>query len=186
MLAISVSMVPVALAALFLGWAGAQEATGRIAVIDVQRIFREAQSAKSLQEELDVRRGTIEAELRRREHELRQADLDLRRARASLAAPDFQARSQALAKQAAGLEADAREGGLDLDRRSKEGFAEIRAALLAVVGQIAEARRLDIVLTSSAMVLQNPDLDLTDEALVRLDQALPVAGSGSQPARGDQ
>lgn len=164
----------------------AQETGARVAVIDVQRIFREAKAAKALQARLDKRRAEVEADLRRREQELRQADLELRQARGSLSKEEFQARGQELATRAASLETDARESGRELDRLSKAGYGEIRAVLLTVVRDIAEARNLGMVLTSSAMVLQSPDLDLTDEALARLDRALPDLRQEPAAVRTDQ
>ena len=42
-----------------------------------------------------------------------------------------------------------------------------------MVQEIAVERRLELVITAGSVVLQNPELDITEEAMARLDTKLP-------------
>ena len=45
--------------------------------------------------------------------------------------------------------------------------------MIEVVGELAQARGFNLVLPSSGLLLFSPEIDLTAEVLLRLDQKLP-------------
>ncbi len=50
---------------------------------------------------------------------------------------------------------------------------QVQAALVDISREIAEERRSDLVIEKSAVVLVRPELEITREALERLNQRLP-------------
>ena len=67
----------------------------------------------------------------------------------------------------------AQERRRQLDQVAAAALNEVRAAMIQVVGELAEARGFNLVLPSSGLLLFSPQIDLTDEVLARLDQKLP-------------
>ena len=61
----------------------------------------------------------------------------------------------------------------DLERLFARGMNQIRGLLVEISQEIAKEREVDIVLEKSAVVLVKPDLEITREALERLNQRLP-------------
>ena len=53
------------------------------------------------------------------------------------------------------------------------GMKQVQAALVDISREIAEERKSDLVIEKSAVVLVRPELEITQEALKRLNQRLP-------------
>ena len=69
--------------------AGAQGTNSQFAVIDVQRILREAKASKSVAPQMEKLRKSYQGAVRKREAELRKTSEDLQRQRAILAPEAF-------------------------------------------------------------------------------------------------
>ena len=156
------------------GAALAQNAEGQgIGVIDAQRIYREATAVKALQQLIDQQRNVFQGELRDKEKALRDADQELARQRTILSADAYSKRRNELEGQVAALQNEVRGRKEKLDKVFAEGMQQVRAALVAVSTEIAEQRKLFLLLEKSSVVLVRPDLELTEEALQKLNQRLP-------------
>ena len=71
------------------------------------------------------------------------------------------------------LQRDFQNHNKDLKDRLAQGINEVQNVLIVVVQEIAAERHLDIVITAGSVVLQNPELDITEEAMARLNARLP-------------
>ena len=71
------------------------------------------------------------------------------------------------------LQQDIQDYNKALKDRLALGINEVQNALIAVVQEIAAERDLDLVITAGSVVLQNPVLDITDDAMARLNARLP-------------
>ena len=60
-----------------------------------------------------------------------------------------------------------------LDRLLNESMGQVRLRLVEIVKDIAKARGADLVLAKAMVVLVRPDLEITEEALQRLNAELP-------------
>lgn len=152
-----------------------------IAVLDVERILRVSQAAKSLREEVDKKRSVYQAELRKQEEALRAADQELARQRAILSTEAFAAKRQELQQQAAKLQRDFLTRQKDLEQIFGQGMTQVRRALLGVATDIVKDRKIDVLLLKAAVVLVNIKLDITEEVLEGLNAELPsVAAPAAQ------
>jgi Skp family chaperone for outer membrane proteins len=61
-----------------------------------------------------------------------------------------------------------------LDQSMISGMAQVRAKLVEVVAEIAKERGISLVILKSAIFLGTTDLEITDEALQRLNERLPA------------
>lgn len=145
-----------------------------IIVVDLQRILREAAAVQALQQQVGAAREAFQTEIRQREEELRRLDQELARERPTLPPEAYAERRQALADQLADLQSDIQERRRQLDQALNEGMRQVQSELLPVLQQLTEERGADIMLAKTSIVLARPELEVTDEALARLNVRLPT------------
>ncbi len=150
-----------------------QSARDRVAAIDVQRIYREADASRDFRAQLDAQRTVEEDQFRTREKALLDADKELKLQQSVLSKEAFAQKGQELTEQAQALQRDLQNHNNVLKDKLALGINEVQNALIAVVQEIAAERNLDLVITAGSVVLQNPVLDITDEAMDRLNSRLP-------------
>ncbi len=79
-----------------------------------------------------------------------------------------------MAKQVEGLNRDIQAHNKTLKDLLDRGIRQVQKSLIDVVQEIATERNLDLVVTAGSVVLQNPQLDITEEAMTRLNARLPA------------
>lgn len=144
-----------------------------IVVIDTQRIYREAAAVRGLQKKVDDQRSSYQKELRQKEEALRGADQELARQQTILSPEAFAERRRELEEQVAKLQGEVQSRRKDLEKEFALGMKQVQAALVDISREIAEERKSDLVIEKSAVVLVRPELEITQEALKRLNQRLP-------------
>ena len=155
-----------------------QTAREKVAAIDVQRIYREAEAAKAFREQMDKHRTAEEDQFRTREKALLEADRELRRQQTILSKEALTQKGQELTKKVQALQRDVQNHNKTLKDKLARGINEVQNVLIAVVREIAAERDLDLVITAGSVVLQNPELDITEEAMARLNAKLPRVSLG--------
>ena len=161
----------------------AQEGTV-IAILDMERILRQSKAATTLREEIDKQRQVHQSTLREQENALRSADQELARQRAVLSAEAFAAKRKELQEQANQLQQEFVSRQKEMEELFGNGIRQVRNALAEVAKEIADERGINLILLKATIVLANRDLDITDEALQRLDERLPsvdLTGPGNTP-----
>lgn len=172
---LATSLFPILIVALASGPASvaAQEGTV-IAILDMERILRESKAATTLREEVDRQRRAHQATLREQENALRSADQELARQRAVLSAESFTAKRKELQEQAVNLQQEFVSRQKEMEELFGRGIGQVRNALAQVAKEIADERGIKLILLKATIVLASRDLDITDEALKRLDERLPA------------
>ena len=143
-----------------------------IAIIDMQRILREAIAVQAMQQEIEQRRSRYQTELQKKEEEIRNTDQELLRQRSVLTADVYAKKRQDLERQVAGMQREIQAQRRGLDEIFGQGMNQVRRELVEVVKEIATERGADLVLAKANVVLVRPDLEITDEALERLNVRL--------------
>ena len=149
-----------------------------IAIIDMQRILRESIAVQSMQQEIEQRRSRYQAALQKKEEEIRNTDQELLRQRSVLTADVYAKKRQELERQVAGMQREIQRQRRGLDEIFGQGMNQVRRELVEVVKEIATERGADLVLAKANVVLVRPDLEITDEALARLNarlESVPLA-----------
>ena len=153
--------------------ARAEEFTAPVlAIIDVQKILRESTAVKALTKVAEEQRSKYQIELRAKEEALRNADQELARQRTVLSAEAFAQKRNELEQQVAGLQRQVQERKRELDRVFANGMGQVQSELAEVAKEIAEENGIDLVLTKATVVIVKPKLDITNEALKRLNERL--------------
>lgn len=161
---------------------GQEVAPPVIAIIDVQKVLRDSEAVKALTGEIEQRRTQYQAELRKKEEQLRNADQELARQRTILSADVFAQKRNQLEEQVAAFQREAQERKRGLDQTFGRGMTQVQRQLSDIANEIAEERSIDLILSRVTVVMVRPQFDITDEALARLNARLPEV---SMPAAGN-
>jgi outer membrane protein len=173
----------IALAALVMaGWlqpwqrqeAAAQKLPTTVAaVIDYQRILRDAAAARSIREQIESRRKAYQEEISKEEQRLHAADKEFARQRSVLSPEAFAEKRREFEQDVAEVQRMVQNRRRELDRMSAAALNEVKEALIEIVTSIAEERGFNLVLPSSELLFFSRSLDLTEEVLAKLDARLP-------------
>jgi outer membrane protein len=143
------------------------------AVIDYQRVLREAKAAKSIREQIEARRKLYQDQIAKEEQKLNDADKELAKQRAVLSAEAFNGKRQEFQKKVGTVQRMVQERRRTLDQVSSSALNQVRNAMIEIVSDLSEERGFNLVLPSSAVLLFSPQIDLTQEVIKRLDGKLP-------------
>ena len=145
-----------------------------IAVIQYQRILREAKATKSIRPQREKLRADFEQAIRDEERKLRAAERELVNQRSILSPEAYAQRRQKLAKQAQDVQRRMSAKKREIDRAFAVAIGKVRRNLREITAAIAKERSASLVLPrSTVVVLVERKYDITKEALRRLDEQLP-------------
>lgn len=143
------------------------------AVIDYQRVMREAQAAESIRTQIEARRVRYQSEIAAEEQRLVEADRELADQRSRLEADDFARRRKSFEEDVAEVQRMLQSRRQQLDDVAAMAMSEVREAVIRIVGELSEQRGFNLVLPSANVLLFSPQIDITDEVLEKLDAELP-------------
>ncbi len=144
-----------------------------IAVLDIDRILEQSRAAQSVRPQVDRLRKEFQAEVKRREGLLREADEELKKKRSMLTPEAYAKRRRELEERAKRAQADVQSQRRRLEQALNTARAKLRRSMLQVVTDLAGERKIDLVLPRTSVVLSARTLDITVETLERLDEKLP-------------
>ena len=144
-----------------------------IIVIDMQEVLRKSTAVQDVQKQIEQTRSTYQSELQQKEKELREADQELSRQRTILSSDAFAEKRRQLEEQLAGFQRDIGARKQALEKSFAQGMRQIEGRLIKIADDIAAERGANLVLPKSNVLLVHPDFEATDEALKRLNSALP-------------
>ena len=147
----------------------AQAQDFRVGFVNTDRIFREANTAKSAQ-------AKLEQEFSRREKELNDVGTNLKnlsdkfeREAPTLSEAQRAQRQKQLVDQDREFQRKRREFQEDLNARKNEELQQVLERANKVVKQVAEAEKYDVVLQEAVYI--NPKHDITDKVIKALNAA---------------
>jgi outer membrane protein len=147
--------------------AGAQEF--KIGIVNIDRIFREANSAKAAQAKLEQEFGRREKELADLGTQLKTAADKFEREAPTLSESQRATRQKQLVEQDRDFQRKRREFQEDLNARKNEELQQVIERANKVVKTVAETEKYDLVLQEA--VYANPKHDITDKVIRALNAA---------------
>lgn len=143
------------------------------AVIQYQRILREAKATKSIRPQREKLRTDFEQAIRDEERKLRAAERELVNQRSILSPEAYLQRRQKLERQAKEAQRNASAKKREIERALATAMNKVRRNLRKITAAIAKERSVNLVLPGSMVVLFERKFDITKEVLKRLDEQLP-------------
>ena len=145
--------------------AGAQEF--KVGIVNLDRIFREANSAKAAQTKLEQEFSKREKDLNDIAAQLKTASDKFEREAPTLAESQRNTRQKQLVDQDRDFQRKRREFQEDLNARKNEELQQVIERANKVVKTIAEAEKYDLIVQEAVYV--NPKHDITDKVLKSLN-----------------
>jgi outer membrane protein len=143
------------------------------AVIDYQRILRDAAAARSIRAQIESRRKAYQGEISKEEQRLYEADKEFAKQRSLLTPEAFAEKRRAFEEDVSEVQRLVQQRRRELDRVAEVALNEVKTALIDIVTGIAEERGFNLVLPSSEVLFFSRKIDLTEEVLAKLDAKLP-------------
>lgn len=147
--------------------AGAQEF--KVGIVNLDRIFREANSAKAAQSKLELEFGKREKELNDVATQLKTASDKFEREAPTLSETQRNTRQKQLVDQDRDFQRKRREFQEDLNARKNEELQTVIERANKVVKALAETEKYDLIVQEAVYV--NPKHDITDKVLKSLNAA---------------
>ncbi len=145
----------------------AQDAGTRVAAVNVEKVFNESNMAKASQTKLQNEFMKRQNEIRESAQKIKSAAEKLDRDSAVMPEADRVRRQRELADQDRELQRKQREYTEDLNQRNFEERAKIAEKANSVLKQIAEQRKIDVIVQEAAYV--SPKTDVTDDVIKALN-----------------
>ena len=158
----------------FSGSAGAQQASPAvIGVVDVQAVLRESTAMKSIQNQVEKKRGEFQGEVSGEEKRLREMEQELKRQQSVLAADAFAVKRRDFEAQVTAVQRQVQERRRVLDQAYGEGLRVVQKELAGIIATIAEESGFTLVLPQTQTLYSKPGQAVTDDVLSRLNKNLP-------------
>ena len=142
----------------------------KIGIVNLDRIFREANSAKSAQTKLEQEFGKREKDLNDISAQLKTLSDKFEREAPTLAESQRATRQKQLVEQDRDFQRKRREFQEDLSARKNEELQQVIERANRVVKALAEAEKYDLIVQEAVYV--NPKHDITDKVLRSLNAAI--------------
>lgn len=144
-----------------------------IAVVDVQGVLRNSDPAKEIQSRINERRQAYQRQVTEEEKALRSSEQDLQQERSTLEPEVYQQRLRSFRNRVADVQKSVQERRRALDQAFTMAMNQVRDELVSVIAEIADERGAKVVLFKDHIVIAEKSLDISDEALRRLNERLP-------------
>ncbi len=144
-----------------------------VAVIDYQRLLRESEAALSIRAQVEARRARYEDELARERERLEAADRELQERREEMTSEGYREVRRAFEADVAAVQRLVQQRRRELDGASGAAFQQIRDAVVQIIDDLGERYRFNVVLPRSDVLVFAPEVDLTAEVMVALNNRLP-------------
>lgn len=147
--------------------------SGEIAVLDLNTIRRDADAVRDIRRQIAEYRKAFQSEIQNEEKALREANQELARRRSILSPEAFAAERRKFEQRVLDMQKLVQQRRENLERAQAQAMAQVEDNLNAIVREIAGARGFALVLSDVQAVVIDDNLDITKEALDRLNKSLP-------------
>jgi len=145
-----------------------------VGIVDIPFILQNAAASKAVRAQLDKDDASYKANFTKRENELRSAYQELQN-QLSLLGPDAQRdRRVAFEQRAADFDREVDFRKKDMQNRLNNAMKKVQDALKSTLQEMVNERKINLLLYRDAAVHYAPEMDLTEEAMKRLNAKLPT------------
>ncbi len=143
-----------------------------VGVVDFEGIMNNSKAGKSIKSQFDKQKAAFAADIEKQQKAFKDSEAKLLAQRASMSAEEFQKKAGELNKQGAGIEKTFAQRHDKLEASVGKALQQVRDSLVAIVRDIATARKLTLVVDRRTTVFTTAAYDFTDEAMQKLDAKL--------------
>jgi Skp family chaperone for outer membrane proteins len=156
-----------------------------IGVVGLPEVFEASVAARGVRQAVQERLAKLNEEAQKEQAAWRDAQTQLANQRTTLTPEQLRDRERELQERITNGQRVLRERNAQIQQSGQRALAEVERVALYVIGQVAEARGLNLVLNRGALILAIDELDITRAVVEQLNRALPsvqVEGEGAPAA----
>ena len=154
-----------------------------VLTLEKERVFRESAAGKALEAAISAENDALAAENRKIEAALEAEERDLTLRRPSLGTAEFQALAEAFNTKAVGLRDAQVAKAKALERKREEERQKFFQSLAPVLGEIMKDVGAFVILDDKAVLVSFDRIDITDEAIRRMDALAKPAPTPTVPVQ---
>ena len=143
-----------------------------ILIVDLQQILQDDKSHKVVQAIINQEYSSYTKEVAQQEDDLQKARAELERQRTVLAPDAFNTRARDLQQRYDELGQVVQGRRQSLQQSLNEAMQQVKNAALTVIADIVKERKANLVIEKQAVVFEAEGMDVTADAVARLDQKL--------------
>lgn len=141
-------------------------------IVDMIKIRREAEAAKTLKADLDAKLKEYSQQFAKKEEGLRKSEQELVKQQGKLSKEEFDKKRKEFQTSVASFQKQLAERKNILDNVYNESMTKLQTEILKATADVAKKKELKAVFSQEAMVLADPSLDITKEVLEKLNGAI--------------
>jgi len=145
-----------------------------VAVVDFQRILREATAAVSIRDQIEKQRAIYQQQINTEEQDLRRANQELARQRTILSAEAFAQKRRDFESRVSDVQRRVQARKRELEEASALGLKEVEQALTVIVADLSKSMGFNLVLARRQIMFADRALNISDEVLTLLNERLPT------------
>jgi outer membrane protein len=154
-----------------------------VAVIDFRGVLSQSEAAKGVRKIIDARREEFRAQFAQIEKQLREEQQALAQQRPIITADAFEQRARDLQGRVRQAQLEAQQGNQQLKRALDKAMDTVQKSLFRVVAELAEESGAGVVLFRNSIVIAVKKLEISKEALKRLNASLSKVEVVFEPAK---
>ncbi|MBC8337242.1 MAG: OmpH family outer membrane protein [Rhodospirillales bacterium] len=144
------------------------------AVLDVQKILRNAKAVKNIRDQITAYGTGFEKEIEKEREALRKANQELARQRTILAPEAFAEKRREFEQRVVEVQRMVQKRQRDLDGTRAKAMNEVNKSYISIIEKLATERNLAMIIRKAQTAYAATSLDVTNEVLARLDKNLPT------------
>lgn len=141
-----------------------------VAVVDVRKLVEQSVAGKGIHAALKTKRDALQKEAAAIEKKLRADQQSLISKRKDMKPEEFETKKKAFEAEFTKMNESIRKKVTDLDNQRKKALQTLQENVGKVTADIADARKIKLVIDRELVVIVDQALDLTDEVLKKLDE----------------
>lgn len=154
-----------------------------VAVIDFRGVLSGSEAAKGIRKTVDTRREEFRAQFAQIEKQLREEQQALAQQRPVITAEAFEQRARELQNRVRQAQLEAQAGNQQLKRALDKAMDQVQKELFRVVAELAEEAGVGVVLFRRSIVIAVKKLEISQEALKRLNAKISEVNVVFEPAK---
>tara|TARA_Y100000992_G_C21045310_1_gene386915 strand:- start:89 stop:628 length:540 start_codon:yes stop_codon:yes gene_type:complete len=144
-----------------------------IGVIDINRVLTEAKAAKNAGEQIEKVAIDIENEIKEKDEEIIKEQNKLIESQSIMAPEAFEAKRNEYEKKVQNYNIERQEKLLRIDQLLTESRNKVLDELKPILEEISNEKGITILLEKNSVLLNAENMDITEQALKKLDKNLP-------------
>ena len=144
-----------------------------IAVVDVDAILAESKAAQSIKKQVNDKRNGFLANVKKEEDKLRTEQKEIEAKRAEMSKEELLKKAQDFEKRRLEARNSIQKKKTDLDKSYSEAMNTLTKVIFEVCQDIADERKIDLIITRQNIIVGSKSLDITAEVMQRMNKKLP-------------